>query len=487
MSGDGPILVLIGATGDLAQRMLFPSLYHVTRDGLTPRGLRIVAAGRSELSDAKFREETGAALERFVKSDVYDAAATKAFLSGLSYQKLDAASPDGHRALAERFGFGPEDDVIYYLSTAPKLYAPVADALGAAGLVGPKTRIALEKPIGENLAASRLVNDALAKAFAERQIFRIDHYLGKETVQNLLALRFGNALFEPLWNAHYIEQVQISVAETVGFEGRADYYDGMGALRDMVQNHMLQLLALVAMEPPASLDPDALRNEKIKALRSLRAFGPSEVAAKTVRGQYEAGMIDGKAVASYAADGGKNPDTDTFCAIRAEIDNWRWAGTPFYLRTGKRMPSRTTEIFIQFRQPPHNIFAARGAAPLAANSLHIRLQPQETISLAVMAKEPGLDREGMRLRQVPLDISLTAAFPNIRRRIAYERLLLDLISGDPTLFVRRDEVEAAWAWIDGIADGWKAANMAPKPYAAGVWGPNAAIALPERFGHSWHE
>jgi glucose-6-phosphate 1-dehydrogenase len=326
----------------------------------------------------------------------------------------------------------------------------------------------------------------VASAFPEERIFRIDHYLGKETVQNLLALRFANAMFEPLWNSTHIDNIQITVAETIGIEGRGDYYDGAGALRDMVQNHMLQLLALVAMEPPSDFNATAVRDEKVKVLRALRPITADDVEATVVIGQYTSGTIDGATVPGYVEDLGRESETETFVALKANVDNWRWKGVPFYLRTGKRMPLRDTEIFIQFRDVPYSIFASRGATT-RPNKLIIGLQPEETIELRLMTKTPGLDRQGVRLREIPLDIGLANAFSEYRRRIAYERLLLDLIEGDPTLFVRRDEVEAQWQWIDGVRGAWAEKDMAPRSYAAGTWGPSAAIALTERDGISWHE
>ncbi len=324
-------------------------------------------------------------------------------------------------------------------------------------------------------------------AFAEDHVFRIDHYLGKETVQNLLALRFANMLFEPLWNAQAIDHVQITVAETVGLEGRVSYYDGVGALRDMVQNHMLQLLAIIAMEPPASVSSTAVRDEKVKLLRSLRKMSSEDVKAHSVKGQYNSGAVNGGPVAGYAEELGEPSNTETFVAIKAYIDNWRWKGVPFYLRTGKRMPQRKSEVLIQFKPVPHNIFARVGAGRLDANMMVINLQPEENIRVKVMAKQPGLDREGVKLKDVTLDVSLSHSFAGERRRIAYERLLLDFIEGDQTLFVRRDEVEAQWQWIDSIRDAWGKVEMAPQNYTAGSWGPSAAIALIERDGASWHD
>lgn len=485
MSRGAAKLLLFGATGDLAQRMLLPSLFGLHADGLLPEQLAITGTARSEHDDASYRAFAGQALETFLPADRRNDAMMAAFLDRLRYQALDASKPDSFGPLAEKVG-GCDDGLAIFLSTAPSLFRPTIQGLAAAGLACANVRIGLEKPLGTDLATSREINDAVAQAFPEDRTFRIDHYLGKETVQNILALRFGNALFEPVWNARGIDHVQITVAETVGLEGRAGYYDGSGALRDMVQNHMLQLLALIAMEPPASFDGTAIRDEKVKVLRSLRPMTSAEVPHLTVTGQYGPGAVNGEIVRGYADELGAASTTETFVAIKAHVDNWRWQGVPFYLRTGKRMPQRHSEIVIQFKPVPHSIFAARGGR-LEPNALVIRLQPQEYVRLLVMAKEPGLDREGVRLREVPLDLSLDTEFAATRRRIAYERLLLDLIEGDPTLFVRRDEVEAQWQWIDAIRDGWRANAMAPKPYAAGSWGPSAAIALTERDGVSWRD
>jgi glucose-6-phosphate 1-dehydrogenase len=472
-------LLLFGATGDLSQRMLLPSLCALSADGLISPDLRIVGTARQELDDAGFRQFARAALEKFMPADRRGSMAE--FLNRLSYQSLDANDIDHFAALAEKVG-PVGDGLSIFLSTAPHLFEPTIAGLTSAGLTGDKVRIGLEKPLGTDLESSRHINDAVARAFPEERTFRIDHYLGKETVQNLLALRFANILFEPLWNAAHIDHVQITVAETVGLESRVGYYDGSGALRDMVQNHMLQLLALVAMEPPASYDATAIRDEKVKVLRSLRLVGPDE----TVTGQYRAGAISGQPVPGYDDELGKDSDTETFVAIKAHVDNWRWKGVPFYLRTGKRLPERVTEIVVQFKRVPHSIFASK-AARTEPNKLVIGIQPAENITLSLMAKVPGLDRDGIRLRPVPLDIAMDDAFAGPTRRIAYERLLLDLIEGDQTLFVRRDEVEAQWDWIDAIRAGWTEHGITPKTYTAGSWGPSAAIALAERDGVTWHE
>ena len=473
-------LLLFGATGDLARRMLLPSLYALHADGLIEPNLRIFGTARSPLTDDAFRDMARAALCEFLPDDRKAEGLIDAFLLRLHYVALDASNPDGFAELAATIG-DISGGLSIFLSTAPSLFEATIKGLHYAGLSGENVRIGLEKPLGNDLASSRHINDAVNAVFPEKRTFRIDHYLGKETVQNLMALRFANMLFEPLWNANAIEHVQITVSETVGLEGRAGFYDDTGALRDMVQNHMLQLLALTAMEPPASLDATAIRDEKVKVLRALRPVAEGDV----VTGKYTEGAVQGDAVKSYESDLGKASDTETFVAIKAYVDNWRWQGVPFFLRTGKRLPERRSEIVIQFKPVPHNIFRERGGK-LEANTLIIRLQPEEYVRLLVMAKEPGLDRGGVTLREVPLDLSLTAAFAGSRRRIAYERLLLDLIEGDQTLFVRRDEVEAQWTWIDAIRALWNATALKPKAYGAGSWGPNAAIALTERDGVSWH-
>lgn len=474
-------LLLFGATGDLSRRMLLPSLYALHADGLIDPNLRIFGTARSPLTDDAFRDMARAALCEFLPDDRKAEGLIDAFLLRLHYVALDASNPDGFAELAAKIG-DISGGLSIFLSTAPSLFEATIKGLHYAGLSGENVRIGLEKPLGNDLASSRHINDAVNAVFPEKRTFRIDHYLGKETVQNLMALRFANMLFEPLWNANAIEHVQITVSETVGLEGRAGFYNDTGALRDMVQNHMLQLLALIAMEPPANLDATAIRDEKVKVLRALRPVAEGDV----VTGKYTEGAVEGDAVKSYESDLGKASDTETFVAIKAYVDNWRWQGVPFFLRTGKRLPERRSEIVIQFKPVPHNVFRDRGGK-LEANTLIIRLQPEEYVRLLVMAKEPGLDRGGVTLREVPLDLSLTAAFAGSRRRIAYERLLLDLIQGDQALFVRRDEVEAQWTWIDAIRALWSATALKPKTYGAGSWGPSAAIALTERDGVSWHE
>ncbi len=484
MTDPSATFLLFGATGDLAHRMIFPSLYNLLSDDLLPDDFMIVASGRTEMDDEAFRADIDKALQKFVGADRYDAEIAARLKAMIGYQPVEAGKPEQFKKLAKRLDGRAERGLSVYLSTPPSLFAPTAQGLAEAELITPTTRIAMEKPIGKDLASSKEVNDGIGALFDESQIFRVDHYLGKETVQNLLALRFGNVMFEPLWNATAIDHVQITVGETVGLEGRVSYYDGVGALRDMVQNHVLQILSIIAMEPPARMDPTAVRDEKVKVLRSLRPMTAETVKTNSVRGQYAPGAVGGEIVSGYADELGQPSDTETFVALKANIDNWRWLGVPFYLRTGKRMPARQSEIQIQFKPVRHSIFGRAGG--LEPNTLIIRLQPEEFIQLLIMSKRPGLERD-VHLEEVTLDVSLTAAFAGQRRRIAYERLILDLLAGDQTLFVRRDEVEAQWTWIDSIIDGWKEAGVKPSPYASGNWGPSSAIALIERDGASWHD
>ncbi len=479
-----PTFLLFGATGDLAKRMLWPSLYHLFCDGLLPGDLAMIGASRSSFSPEAFRAEVETAIRQFGHVRHLGDARLPEFLRAVDYISVDVNQPETFRALADYRARRGAGDLLCYLSTSPSLYTAICEHLRDAGLVTPATRIILEKPIGHDLRTSREISDAVGAIFAENQVFRIDHYLGKETVQNLLALRFANSLFEPVWNARSIDHVQITVAETVGVEGRWSYYDDAGALRDMVQNHILQLLALVAMEPPSSLDATAVRNEKVKVLQSLRPIDVEHVRDFTVAGQYVAGVADDARVPGYLEEQGAvvGSRTETYVALRAHIDNWRWKGVPFFLRTGKRLERRRTEIVVQFREVPHNIFDEH-AANIQANRLLIRLQPEETITLELMHKEPGL--RGVQLRPAALNLSLTEAFGRERRRIAYERLLLDALNGNSTLFVRRDELEAAWSWVDGVLSSWKQAGQPPRSYPAGTWGPVQAERMLEIAGARW--
>jgi glucose-6-phosphate 1-dehydrogenase len=487
-SPDCRALVLFGATGDLAKRMLWPSLYALHCDNLLPSPYALIGAATTTLDDAAFIAKVRESVQSSANANLYDETRFAAFAQRIRYTAVNVEAPGGlepiRQVLSESsVGTG---GVMYYLSTGPQLFGPICLALKAHGLVDDQSRIIIEKPIGTDTASARKVNEAIGEAFHENQVFRIDHYLGKEAVQNLIALRFANAIFEPLWNANAIEQVQISVAETVGVGGRWGFYDSTGALRDMVQSHVLQLLCLVAMEPPASFTPSAVRNEKVKVLWSLRPMTAETVATHSVRGQYTKGFSNTEAAVGYTEEAGATPgsDTETFVALKVEVDNWRWAGVPFYLRTGKRMQKRSSEIVIQFKSAPYNIFAGIGAT-LAPNALLIKLQPDEMITLTLMHKEPGVN--DVKLSEVALNLSVSDAFGKTRRRIAYERMLLDVLRNNGALFVRRDEIEASWQWIDGLIAGWKATGQKCKPYAAGTNGPSAAIALTERNGHSWHE
>ncbi|MHB8446316.1 MAG: glucose-6-phosphate dehydrogenase [Rudaea sp.] len=473
-------LAIFGGTGDLAMRKLLPALYQRFADGQISAASRIIGVARDAMSDGEYCQRVRQALTGTAQGDE---AALDRFVALLGYQALDATQDRDWDAFARRFDPSAGRVRVFYLATAADLFVPVCERLRQLGLTAGKARVVVEKPIGRDLASAAAINDAIGRSFAENQTFRIDHYLGKETVQNLLALRFGNALFEPLWRAEHIDHVQITVAETIGVERRAAFYAGAGALRDMVQNHLLQLLCMVAMEPPVSLEPDAVRDEKLKVLRALRPLG-ADAARLTVRGQYRAGAIGTEPVPGYDEEnGGGHAHTETFVALKAEVANWRWSGVPFYLRSGKRLASRVSEIVIAFRNIPHSIFAANAGA-IAPNELVLRLQPDEGVKLWLMIKYPGPG--GLRLRRVPLDMSFAQAF-GVRHADAYERLLMDVVRGNPTLFMRRDEVEAAWRWIDPILETWAETDEPPKPYAAGTWGPSAAVALIERDGRTWHE
>ncbi|MGG6461237.1 glucose-6-phosphate dehydrogenase [Solilutibacter silvestris] len=482
------LFTLFGATGDLALRMLWPSLYSLEAENLLIPQLKLLGTARAKLSREEFLEQVAGALAQRIPKNEFKAEVQDKLFARIDYQPADIDDDVTMTAFSQKVEqLRGDGDVLYHLSTAPRFYVAACQALAKHGAVGPWARVMLEKPIGEDFASAEAINDGVGKIFNESQIYRVDHYLGKEGVQNLIALRFGNSLFEPLWNSRNIEQVQITVAETVGVEGRADYYDHSGAMRDMVQNHLLQLLALVAMEPPARFDPTAVRNEKIKVLRSLRRIHADNIEHEAVAGQYTAGAVEGVAVKGYADELGRPSKTETFVALRAHVDNWRWSGVPFYLRTGKRLPSRQTEIYVQFKSVPYSIFGGATRRDLQPNGLLILLQPEERIELQLMSKTPGLDRKGMRLSKVGLDLDFHEEFANARRRLAYERLYLDALEGIGTLFVRRDETEAAWEWVDSILSAWQQSGAPPRPYPAGTWGPNAAISLIERHGHEWRE
>lgn len=479
-------LFLLGAGGDLARRMLYPSLFFLELEGLLPDGLRLTGVSRTPQSNETVRQCLAASLADHPRTRAHGEAqsALARFLARQDSAAVDITNPAEVAALGGLLA--PGASPLFYFATSPSLFAPACQALKTAGLARPDARIVLEKPLGRDLQSCRAMHDAIAEAFGDQQVLRIDHYLGKETVQNLIALRFGNALFEPLWNNLAIDHVQITIAEAQAVGDRWPYYDEYGALRDMLQNHLLQLLCLVAMEPPADLDPAAVQAEKVKVLRCLRPIGRDGAAQDTVRGQYVAGMIDGRSAPGYVEERGAVTDTETFVAIRAHIDNWRWAGVPFYLRTGKNLSQRRTEIVIQFKDVPHSVFGHEGSRDLTPNQLVISLQPEEDISLRMMNKTRGLSRDGMRLGPVSLGLSGAGAHqPD--RRIAYERLLLDALEGNSTHFVGRAEVERAWEWVDGIARGWAEGGTPLRSYPAGSWGPSAAHALTEREGRHWNE
>ncbi len=477
-------MVVVGATGDLGRRKLLPALYFLHKYGqISPQG-RILAVSRS----AGTREGFLVQAEENARERITGGELTEddwsSFAERLDFVTVSATDASTYGPLKELLAQQPDRARIFYLATAPEFYGEISHAIATAGLAGENSRIVLEKPIGTDLESARAINASVGEAFEERQIFRIDHYLGKETVQNLMAVRFGNILFEPMWSCDRVDHVQITVAETLGVEGRGDYYDGSGALRDMVQNHLLQLLCLTAMEPPARLEQDAIREEKIKVLRALRPFTAEDAARKTVRGQYRAGAIGKKPVAGYLEEPNvtAGSKTETFVALKAEIANWRWAGVPFYLRTGKRMGHRVSEIIIQFKPVPHQIFKSR-SGDIQPNRLVIRLQPDESINLGVMTKVPGA---GMDLEHEELNLNLKDR-DGVRTFQAYERLLLDVIRGVTTLFMHRTEVEAAWQWTEHILDGWQELGKRPRSYGAGTWGPAKSVALIERDGRSWYE
>jgi len=459
-------LLLFGATGDLSQRYLFPSLANLLRDRLLPPGFRVTAIARHEYSPEAFRASLAAAMSSKANIDP-QAPEIIELLSRTDYLIADLADP-AHMAtqLAPLAG----RPVVSFLSTPPSLFVPISQGLKAAGLLEVPSRLVLEKPIGRDLASARQTLHDISQCVSEDRVFRIDHYLGKAPVQNLLALRFGNALLEAVWNRQWIESVDIVVAETAGVDGREGYYANYGALRDMVQNHILQLLCLIAMEPPASLDADAVRNEKVKVLRALRPMRAAAALDDSVRGRYEAGVVSGKAAAGYRQPEGV-PPTDTFVGLRAYIDNWRWEGVPFRLCTGKRLAERFTQIVITFRHVSHWLFEKPTRERATPNRMVFRLQPEENIELGLMSSLAAPDWGALELQPLPLDLSMPVS---TRRRIAYERLLLDALNGNTALFVRNDEVEAAWTWIDSVADAWKAAGTPILPYLAGSWGPAEA-------------
>jgi glucose-6-phosphate 1-dehydrogenase len=475
-------LVIFGGTGDLALRKLLPALYHRARDGQITAGSRIIAASRGDLQRDEYLERVRDALCTHLRDDDFRDEEWAELRERIHYVQCDASSPENWQALNDILA-GHEDRVrVFYLATAPGLFGPIAQGLRHNALATDNSRIVLEKPLGHDYESARAINEEVGHCFAEDRIYRIDHYLGKETVQNLLALRFANSLFEPLWRRGAIDHVQITVAEDLGVGNRIEYFDDIGSLRDMVQNHMLQLVCLVAMEAPTSLHHDAVRNEKIKVLQSLRPITADNVKTNTVRGKYAGGAIGGQTVPGYADElGDRASTTETFVALKLEIDNWRWSNVPFYLRTGKRMNTKHSEIVVQFEDVPHSIFPEQ-QYNVQPNRLIIRLQPDEGVKLSLMAKEPGPG--GFDLRPVALDLSFEETF-GVRYPDAYERLLMEVLRGNPALFMRRDEVEAAWQWADSIIDAWASTKQKVENYVAGSWGPSAASLLLDRDGRTW--
>ncbi|MES2740060.1 MAG: glucose-6-phosphate dehydrogenase [Pseudomonadota bacterium] len=477
-------LVLFGGSGDLSMRKLLPAMYarDVAKD--LPPTARIICVGRHDCGREEFLKTVEGNAKPHIKAASLNPTAWAKFLERIDYVSLNATESGSYAPLIAALRADPDMTRVYYLATPPHLFAGICDALDANGLVTPNSRVVLEKPLGRDLASAKQINAEVGKVFQESQIYRIDHYLGKETVQNLMALRFGNILFEPLWRREWISDVQITIAEKLGVGNRMGYYDTSGALRDMLQNHLLQLLCIVAMEPPTSISSDAVRDSKLQVLRSLKKFTPTTLSQNIVRGQYRAGHVDGAAVPSYRdePDAPEHSRTETFVALKAEIDTWRWAGVPFYLRTGKRMAEGLAEIVVRFKQIPHSIFA-QPTSSFQPNCLVIRLQPDEGLRMNLMAKTPG---DGMRLKPAELELDFRESFKTPRMD-AYERLLLDVLRGQLTLFMRGDELEAAWEWVEPILNNWEQDESGPIPYSAGTWGPAAASALIGRDGLQWRE
>ena len=479
-------LVLFGGTGDLTWRKLMPALFQAFRHGKLPAGGRILAVARDERSDDEYRAFIK---ERFAEVETSKRPSDEefaAFAQMLHYRRMDLSQPEHYAGLKRWVDERGAGTVVLFLATSPHLFPVVCEQLGSAGLNGPNVRVVLEKPLGHDLASARVINRAVSAAFSEAQALRIDHYLGKPAVQNLMALRFGNALFEPLWRRESIANIQITLAENIGVGTRGDFYDRTGALRDMIQNHALQMLTMIAMEPPPSSDADAIRDEKLKVLRSLKPFTPESVSRDVIRGQYKAGMVDGRPVPGYQ-DEAKVPagsTCDTFVALRTEVQNWRWAGVPFYLRTGKRLAARDAQIVVNFREVPHSIFPGTTGLGRQANKLVIKLQPEDGLELHLLAARSGGGNE--LLAPVSLDLDFDKAFAS-QRVGGYERLLMDALAGRLNLFVRSDEQEQAWRWVEPILDAWARDPGGPRPYAAGGWGPAAASALVARDGYAWAE
>jgi glucose-6-phosphate 1-dehydrogenase len=478
-------LVLFGGTGDLAWRKLMPALFQAFRHGTLPQGGRIIGVGRDDLSKDAYRELIRTRFDNVELAKRPSVEEFARFAALLEFVRMDLSRPDDYARLQAMLAERQADTVVMYVATAPNLFTTVCEQLAAVGLNTPQTRVVLEKPLGHDLASNRAINEAVRRVFSERQVFRIDHYLGKPAVQNLFALRFGNALFEPLWRREHIANIQITMAEELGVEKRGAFYETTGALRDMVQNHALQLLCAIGMEPPINSHADAIRDEKLKVLRSLKPWTAHSLAQDVIRGQYSAGTVGGTPVPAYRDELGVAPSsqTETFVALRTEISNWRWAGVPFYIRTGKRLAGRDAHIVVNFRPTPHAIFNSQSGM---ANRLVINLQPRDGLELHLLAQGQDNRRASQSLAPVQLDLDFDKRFGS-ERVGAYERLLLDVIDGRLNLFVRSDEQEEAWRWVEPILNHWAADPQGPRPYAAGTWGPSASSAMIARDGFCWAE
>lgn len=478
-------LIIFGTKGDLARRKLLPSLYQLEKAGYIHPDTRIIGVGRADWTQTDYVEFVKEALDKFLKEEL-DSALWEKLSARLDFCNLDVNETDSFVRLADMLK-QDSHPAIHYFAMPPSTFGAMCQGLGHAKLNKKPNRVVMEKPLGTDLESSQEINNEVAKYFDESQVYRIDHYLGKETVLNLLALRFANSLFINNWDNRTIDHVQITVAEEVGIEGRWGYFDQAGQMRDMIQNHLLQILTMIAMSPPADLTTDRIRDEKVKVLRSLRRIDHTNVREKAVRGQYTSGFVQGKKVPGYLEEEGANKQsmTESFVALRVDIDDWRWAGVPFYLRTGKRLPAKCSEVVVYFKKPALNIFS-ESYQDLPQNKLTIRLQPDEGIDIEIMNKAPGLDHKH-RLQTTKLDLSFSETFNQTHLADAYERLLLEAMRGIQALFVRRDEVEEAWKFVDSIMDAWAMDNEAPKPYQAGTWGPIASVAMIARDGRSWNE
>ncbi|HWS73075.1 MAG TPA: glucose-6-phosphate dehydrogenase [Thermoanaerobaculia bacterium] len=491
---DASALVIFGASGDLTARKLVPALYSLAHDGLLPAGQAIIGFARPDYTDDAFRMAMRESCEKFARTRPIDEAIWESFARRLFYVRGEFGEPEAYNRLKQKLdecdkNQGTGGRRIYYLAVPPNFFPIISEILGAEGMVadpersGPYTRVIIEKPFGHDLASARELNRVAVTTFRERQVFRIDHYLGKETVQNLLVLRFANGIFEPFWNRQYIDHVQFTVAEAIGVEKRGNYFETAGITRDIVQNHMLQLVSLVAMEPPVAMEANAVRDEKVKVLRALREFPSGREEELAVRGQYSEGSVLGSKAPAYRNEENVNPESkvETFAAMKVFVDNWRWADVPFYLRAGKRLPKRVTDISIHFRPAPYPLFNKMQTMKMQPNVLAIRIQPDEGISLRFDSKVPG---PTVRTAPVTMEFRYATSF-GAEPPEAYERLLLETMLGDSTLFARRDEVETAWAWLDPLLKAWTADPRPPAPYAAGTWGPPEADALIERDGRKW--